>query len=239
MDNHTSDGGAITHTGGAGEGNETHGDGASSGNANEPQISKADHDRAIRDLHKFKDRAREAADQVSALQAQIDDLKAQGLREKDDYKALYEQTKQKLTEAEQANERLKQNVIYSERYRAALPALQAAGLNADATKLLDYADLNELEVENQGGRFAVSGVELFVDKFKADHPYAFRTPTPANVNAGGVNPPPTRGPQKMTAERLFEIERECKAKGDMAPYKAAYHEFLKQRRAAQQAAGSV
>jgi hypothetical protein len=219
-------GGADETTSGAGE-NETTSGQSTSGNAQ--TVSKDDHDRALRDMHKFKQAARDAESKLAQMQSQIDDLKAAGLKQKDDYKGLYEATKQKLDEQIEQNNRLKENVLYSERYRAALPALQKAGLSAEASKLVEYADLSVLEVEPRNGRFEVSGVDLFVENFKLEHPYAFRSNKPANVNAGGTNPPTTRGTEPMTPAKLFELEKQCKAKGDMAPYKAAYQAYLVQR----------
>lgn len=226
MLDHENVGGADTTEGGALPGNDT---GGTSGATNETVVPKADHDRALKDLHRFKTQAREANDRISALEETIESLKAQGLKENNDYKALYEATKAKLDEATQKATSLKENVIYSERYRAVLPALQKAGLSPEASKLVEYADLSLLEVEPRNGRFEVHGIDTFVEAFKIEHPYAFRSKAPATVNSGGATPPATRGTTDWTPAKLFAFEKECKAKGDMEPYRQAYKAYLAKR----------
>jgi hypothetical protein len=194
-------------------------------------VPKSELDRALADMHKFKQRARDSEDKLNSLQQTVEELKARGLKEKEDYKALYEDAKSKLEEEQRTSSKLKSNVIFSERYRAVLPALQKAGLSPDAAKLVEHADMSELEVEAQNGRFVVNGVDLFVEKFKLEYPFAFKPASAANVNSGGTNPPATRGNAPITAKDLYKVEVECRKKGDMQPYRDALAKYVQQQRA--------
>lgn len=195
-------------------------------------VSRADHQRALDDMHKFKERTKVQATELATLKSTVEELSGKILSSSKDFETLFNQEKGKREAAESEKERLKGSVIYSERHKSAYPALKKAGLRDDADNLMDLMDLEAIEVEaTSNGRFICSGVESFVESAKAKFPYAFQGKKAPTVNGGtGNGEPPV--PTKLDPTKLFEIERQCRLKGDMKPYHTAVAEWNKQRRTA-------
>lgn len=194
------------------------------GGASNKQVNYEDHKRAIDDLHKYKSKWRESSEKIDELTQQLENMKQTSLKEKEDYKSLYEQTVGQLDEERNRNKSLKDSVIYSEKYRAVYPQLKKMGFRDEAQNLLDMLDLKDLEVETTSeGRFLVSGVDQWAETFKAKYPYAFKQALGPTVNSPGSSLPPKE--DKLTPAKLFEIEKECRKKGDMAPYYDAFKKY--------------
>lgn len=219
-------GGASDDTGSADQTQEHHADNQET----EKPIAKEDHQRALTDLKKYKSRWRETQSQLSDLQKEIETLKTAKLQGDNDYKTLYEGLKGKYDEQVNKNSQLKESLLYNEKFRAVFPELKKAGLRDDAQNLLEMQDLRDLEVEaTSSGRFLVQDVQGWVDGFKQKYPYAFQPKKAPGVNStGGQSQIDDTG--KLTPQALFELERECKKKGDMAPYHAAYKRYLESKR---------
>lgn len=211
-------------------------DGGDGGGGDEP-VSRADHQRAVNDMLRFKTKARSLESTVGDLQRQIEELRTKGDQGggdgKTDWKALYERTKGELETERTKGGELKTSVVYNERYRAVLPLLQEAGLRKDAVTLLDKETLDDLEIEaTSNGRFIVHGAESYVDEFKKRYPYAFNQKKAPNVNAGGGRGG-SGGTGSWNPTKLYNLERECKRKGDMSPYHRAVGEWVKAGKPAQ------
>lgn len=187
-----------------------------------------DHQRAVRDMLRFKDQSKTLATQLAEVNAKLDQIQTERATQDKNFEALYSQEKSKREELETQKTKLLGSVVQSERYRAVFPALKKAGLRDDAENLLDHWSMDSIEVEStSSGRFSVSGVESFVEQMKKDYAYAFQKPKDPNVNGSSGNG--TVKETQLTPEGLFKIEQECKKKGDMAPYKAAVLEWQKQK----------
>lgn len=219
--------GATTTPGGAGGDNQTPPPSGSNPVDGKGPVAWADHERALNDMHRFKTEARAAAAKLAELSSTVEDLKKKALTESQDFKTLYETEREKRQAAETAKGELQGAVVMQERHRAAYPALKKAGLRDDAENLLDHLDLSDIEVEaTTGGRFVTSGVESFVEKVAKKYPYAFAKTPPPNVNGSSGSGLPAG--QKWNPDKLFVLERDCKKKGDMAPYYAAHKEWIQQ-----------
>lgn len=225
MSQSESAGGAGANAGGAGAtGDSANNQNNQSGDQSKP-IDPNDHKRALDDLHKFKSAAKAEAERAAKLAADLEAIKAESLRSKEDFKTLYEKTQSKLAEKEQESAKLKQSVIYAERYRSVLPVLKEAGLRDDALNLLDMVSLDDIEIEaTTNGRFICNGMDRFAETFKARYPFAFKEKQMPNVNTGGGQGKPGT-PEKLDAAALFKLEQECKKKGDMQPYYEAVRKY--------------
>jgi hypothetical protein len=204
-------------------------DDSRSDQSNDRVINPQDHDRAVQDMLKYKGKLKEASDAIQDLKTQIHELKSQGLKEKEDYKSLYEQECQNHAETKRRAQRLEGSFYTTQKHSAVYPALKRAGLRDDAERILEMVDFDALEVETTSeGRVIINGIETFVEKFKADFPFAFEQRRPPKINsAGGTTEFQT--PQKITAEMIVEIERKHGTKSDK--YKNAIAEYVKQRNA--------
>jgi hypothetical protein len=191
-------------------------------------IKPEDHLRAIDDLKKFKAKSRELETKLQQLMQEQESLKEKGLTEANDFKSLYEQAKNKNAEWEARYSKMKENIAYNEKYKAAQAALINAGIRKDALKLLDKEPLDEIIVEyTSEGRTLTSGVEEYVDKFKKEFgAFAFESKGPTRVNgSGGSSSMSSDGP--ITAAEVYMIERKHGLTSN--EYKSAVEQFKKQK----------
>lgn len=180
--------------------------------------------RLLSDLMKHKTKSRTLEGVVESLKQEIADMKKGNLKEKEDYKALYEAEVEAHKETKRRADGLKTNVSYSEKHRAAYPALKRAGLLDDAEKLISEAELDKLELEvTSSGRFNVIGIDTFVETFKNEYPFAFKTATTPTINSGANSttlPPNT----KITPQMVIAAE----GSKDYAKIRAEYLRQQKQ-----------
>ena len=222
-DTQTSGGAANANAGGNGD-NQQQGSGSTD---QQSQVNWDDHQRALKDMLRFKDQSKAEAAKVAALQAQIEELSTKMSAQNKDYETLYSTEKQKRADIEAEKNKLLGNVLNSERYRAAYPALKKAGLRDDADNLVELMGLDKIDVEaTSSGRFVCSNVQDFVDGAVKQYPYAFQKANVPNVNSGSGNG--QQQCEKWTAAKLVALETECKKKGDMAPFKAAFEVWKSQ-----------
>lgn len=187
-----------------------------------------DHQRAVKDMLKFKDQSKAEAARVLELQAKLEELNTKVSAQNKDFETLYASEKAKRQAIEDEKNKLLGNVLNSERYRAAYPALKKAGLRDDADNLVEVMGLDSIEVEaTSTGRFVCSEVDRFVETAKAKFPYAFQKPGAPVVNGSSGNGTFNQG-EKWTPAKLVALESECKKKGDMAPFKAAFESWKSQ-----------
>lgn len=191
-------------------------------------VPKADHQRVLDDMMKFKKNFNDAAKENGDLKARLEALEKTKSETTGDFKSLYEKEKIARDELNGKYEGLKSSMVLTEKYKAASAALIKAGMNPEAMKLLDKEDFNEIEVEaTSQGRFIPHGVDLYVDKFKKEFPFAFQTGKPPTMNGGGGSGGTTTSGEDVTPAKLFEIEQECKKKKDMKPYYEALEKYKK------------
>lgn len=192
------------------------------------QVNWDDHQRALKDMLRFKDQSKSEAAKVADLQAQLEALSTKVSAQNKDFETLYASEKQKRADIEAEKNRLLGNVLNSERYRAAYPALKKAGLRDDADNLVEVMGLDKIDVEaTSSGRFVCSNVQDFVDQAVKSYPYAFQKQGAPNVNGSSGNGSGQSG-EKWNPGKLVQLESECKKKGDMAPFKAAFEAWKSQ-----------
>lgn len=192
------------------------------------QIKPEDHLRALDDLKKFKALSRELEGKLQTIQTEIEEQKNKKLSESNDFKTLYEQASAKNKEWEGRYQKLKENVVYNEKYKAAQTALLNAGIRKDALKILDREDLEPIIVEHTSeGRMLVSGVNEYVDAFKKSYGFAFEDKKQTRVNGGGGMNGGQNFSGGMTPTKLYEIEKKYGVRSD--EYRAAVSEYKKQK----------
>lgn len=219
-------GGAQGDAGGAG-GGQNGGDGkggegsGGAGDGDKP-ISKADHDRAIADMHKFKTEAKKNADALAAMQKQIEDMKATGLKSKEQYKEYSEQLETKVKELEQKNTTLTEGIAKTFKSMAVKAAAKDIGITEQGAKDLDLLALDQVNVEfTTDGRVIVSGEKEAAEFVKKTRPGWFTTGTAANINTGGKGGSGT--PETLTAQYMNELESK-----DPKKYRELMPKYVKQ-----------
>lgn len=166
-------------------------------------VAREDHDRALKDLHKFK---REAEDTKAAL-AKIEEER---LREKEDWKGLAEREKLKAEKLEADNKKLTDVFLRTQKYSAVKTAAVEAGLLPEALDDLELLELNGVAVETTNtGRYSVQGAKEFVEELKGkkSHWFGHKKPVDINGGTGGGAPGPTK---KITPIDLLDAEKKVK-----------------------------
>lgn len=188
-------------------------------------IKPEDHERAIQDMHKYKKNWKDSQSEITNLKSRLGELEKSRLEEKEDFKSLYEQERENHQQTRDKEQKLKQSLLYTERYRAIYPKLVELGLRNDAVKILERENLDDLEVETTSeGRFLVHGVETFAERFKRDYPFAFEARKAPNINSGG-GATGDMTDEELTPAKLFQLEKK-----DPEKYKVAIAKYIANRK---------
>lgn len=221
------DGGAVDQTADAGGMGGEQSDQDLTGQSK--SVSWDDHQRALADLHRFKGQSKALSAQLANIQSEFESLKGEVATKNKDFENLYASEKSKREAIESEKTKLLNNVLNSERHRAAYPALKKAGLRDDAENLLDIVPLDLIDVEaTSSGRFTCSGIDDFVEDVKKKFPYAFQRPAAPVVNGASGTGSAGAGSGAWTPAKLVALENECRKKKDMEPYRKAVEEWRKQ-----------
>lgn len=210
MDENTTNGGGASTDHESGAPVENSGDNTSGdrGDGRDPGL-----ERALQDLHKFKNENRQLKERLSNFEKQLQDQTAKTLREKEDWKTLYEQADKEL-------KTFVQDVAVDKKKTAVLNAALKAGLINDRD--IDFFPLEEVKVDmTTRGKWLVEGVEDIIESQKKLRPYLFRETKPPVFNPGGSNAPAKTG--TFTAEDLVAVEK--KHGRNSQEFKQAWQKF--------------
>lgn len=191
-------------------------------------IDPKDHQRALEDLHKYKKSAKDLSKQISELTAQIESVKTEKLREKEDWKTLAEQEKKRAEEVQAKLAKMSEAYTYTQKYSSIHAAALKAGLRQEAESDLSLIPMDDVEVEvTSEGRFLVHGADAFVEKQKKLRPHWFKSDAPPVINGGGG-----RGAignsGSVSATDLYQLERKH---GRQSPeYQNALKQWQEQRK---------
>jgi hypothetical protein len=196
-------GGAAGEGGNGGAGNAGGEGGSKEGGegqgAKPDHVSRSDHDRAVRDMLKYKDEAKKARDDLKKIEEER-------LKQANDWKTLAENAgkeRDQEREARTQSESLFKNTLKSS--RIAELAVKA-GLRPEARDDLDHLELEGVVVESTDtGRYLIRGAEAAVENLKKLKPHWFTTPKAPTVNSGGGRPAGSDG--DFTSKDVWEAEK--------------------------------
>ena len=221
-----SGGGAPNTDGGAGGGQSgDSGNNGGGGGAGDPPktVSKEDHDRALADLHRFKTEAKKNADQLTALQDQINQLKKSGMREKEDFKTLSETQAVEIEDLKKKNDTLKTGIAKTFRSMQVRTEAKNLGIREDAMRDLDLLDFSSSVnvVFDDDGTIKVEGAKEAAESLKKTRTHWFQTGKVDNINTGGKGG--GNEPAELTHAYMNDLEKK-----DPARYKQLYPKYVKQ-----------
>jgi hypothetical protein len=133
----------------------------------------------------------EAQAEADRVKKENEDLKLQGLKSKDDWKAIAELEKQRADAAEGKLTNLNKALQDSAKYGAIKAEAQKQGINPISIPDLELLDFSEVTVESINGRVIVSGVEGAIQGLKQKRPNWFSNGVPSinpTTPAGGQAP---------------------------------------------------
>lgn len=225
-DNQQSTGGAGGGNGGAGAGN-AGGDSSQNngGNSNsQPKVVPWDvHERLLGDVAKTRDKNRE-------LEARIGEIESNSLKEKNDFKGLYERTDAENKTLKKQLEDQSKWIVQTQQFNAVKTEAQKAGLRSEALDDLDMIDMKGVKVEvTSSGRYIVSGAKERVESLKTEKPHWFTQAAPPTVNAGGTGAGESKPGARLSPEDVAQAERQWKqGKITRAQYEKTYFDYCKQ-----------
>lgn len=220
-----SDGGATAGNGGANPDNKNQNvDPKPNDEPKDKMVSKTAYDQVSNDMHKYKNRVRE-------LEAAQNQLETDRLKEKEEYKTLYEKSQEELNKWKKEAETGKVLFSDTQKYEAVKRHAVQAGILDEAVDDLELIDLDGVEIETTDkGRYVVRGAKEFVDSLKTKKPYWFKSTKAPKINSGGGSAKPVKEGD-LTAQDVYEAERAFKAgKITQKQYHETHQRYLSQRK---------
>lgn len=183
-------------------------------------VDKSQLDHALKDLHRFKDEAKQ-------LKEQLENLNKEKLKASNDWKTLAELNEQKAKDAEAKVQALTQATVYDRKMNAVVAALRAKGLRKEAEIDVEALDLSEIQVETTNtGRINILNAEEFAERQKTIRPHWFAAQAP-KVNAD--SPTVMTGGGKVTVEEISKEFDKAQKSGDYTTYRAKLGLYQKQK----------
>lgn len=170
-------------------------------------VPKRAYEEVASDLQKRKARERELEQKLRDAEARENEQKLKALREKEDYKSMYETEKASREKFENELTSTRQSVIDSAKWNSASRELLAIGLDPATIRDVErLVDLDEIEVElTSTGRVNVLNAKEVAAKFKAKSPYYFQNTSKPNLNP---TIPTVISPTTVTLEAVTAAEKE-------------------------------
>lgn len=211
-------------TGGGGVADDDGGEGGEKGGKGKGEyVSRADHERALADLNRFKKAAEKAAQEKK-------DAETARLKKENDYKTLAEQKEQEAKEAREEADRLKSSYVNDRKFNAVRQQCETLGLRPEAISDLESLDLEDIQIETTStGKINVLGADRFAKALKAKKPHWFADKAAPKVNTNGQRI--LDSGDTLTAKDLLKLQAEGQKSGDMSKYYEAHKKFQQQRMA--------
>lgn len=186
-------------------------------------VPKADLDRALMDLKKFKNNFRDSTKKLQELEARFEEKEREALEKNKDFESLYQKEKEMRVKAQADLKETTGKFIHTQKHSKVKDALVQAGFDPGALNILDSISLEDVQVDVAHNKFVVEGADTFVESMKEQYPYLFRKKG-IKINGGGAGSGQKHGdPEELTAAFMSELK-----KTDRAKYKQLFPKFAKQ-----------
>jgi len=185
----------------------------------EETVSKAEFEKVLAEMHKYKGEARDLTSASAAEKEQL--LRAGGKWE--------EIATLKSKELEDANTRytaIQKSLVDNKKFSALKDAAMKAGVRPEAMTDLELVSMDSLQVETTStGRVNVLGVQAEIDRIKLTRPHWFGgAKTTINGGIPSVNNPGGL----VTKEELIKLSVEAQKSGDYTAYHAKTKQYQTQ-----------
>lgn len=178
-------------------------------------VSRKDHERALEDMHKFK---REREELLAKLKSEEDNK----LKEKEQWKTLYEKEKTRADELEMGKKQLNDSFVNSQKFSALKTECLKMGILESAMVDLDMVDMSGIKIETTStGRLNILNAKEFAEDLKRVRPHWFGTPGVTRVN---TSTPQVIGSGEVTYDQVRKLEeqwRKTRSPSDEAAYRKA------------------
>lgn len=173
--------------------------------------------RALEDTIKYKK-------QVQELQQQLKSFQEEKLKGEQNFKSLWETTKQELESVRSERDGFFNSYFEEQKRTAVKTDLIKLGLRPEAEADVDLIDLSDVAIEKTDqGRVLVHGANQKAEQIKKSRPHWFKNQKDVTINSGGTNTINT-GDQKLTPMYMVELEKK-----DPKKYRELFPKYLEQR----------
>jgi len=191
-------------------------------------VARADHDRAIADMLKFKAEA-------ATLKAEKEAAETTRMKASNQWKEIAEAKEKEAETLKADNKRMQDSYLGDKKFNAVQAKCLALGLRAEAASDLEMLDLDAVTIETTStGKVNVLGVDKFAERLKTLKPHWFADPKQTKINSDG-----TRviegGNGLLTPADLLAAEKEAKKTGDHTKYYNLHKQYQTQRLGAKRA----
>ncbi len=184
-------------------------------------VSRADHERALADLNKFKKAASELAKREK-------DLETSRMKEQNQHKELAERYEAEAKEANEKAERIQNSYLSERKFNALRAKCSELGLRPEALSDLEMLDLGDIEIETTStGKINVLGADKFATQLKTRKPHWFSDKAAPKVNTNGTRV--LDSGDAITPKDLLKAEAKGRKAGDMSEYYEMHKKFQQQR----------
>lgn len=164
------------------------------------------------DMHKFKNRAKEAEARANELEAKFRAAEEAKLKEQNKYQELYEREKQEREKIE--NERLRDRELYLRSVKVS--ALKSALGGKVNDQYLSFANIDKIELK-EDGTLNSDSVQAVANAFRQDHPGLIAKDSAVNITGsapanGIVTEQPAKSLKEMTMEQKIALLEQIKQK---------------------------
>lgn len=192
--------------------------------AEQPPVETKGQERHKSDLAKYKEQAKVLAEENAKLAKAKAELEEQTLKEKSNYKALWERSeaekKALLTKVETIDRQ------YVDEKKTSLLEREALSLGLDPKHMdyLKYKVQDAVQVEYTSlGNINVLGAKDAVEEFRMNHPELFKTNSRPNINSS--NPGSVANAKVLSPNELLDLQKK-----DPQAYNREYKRFVESKR---------
>ena len=187
-------------------------------NLPEGAVSKAEYEKVMADLHKFKRKATE-------LEGKAKKEEEERLRATGEWQKIAELKAKEAEEKEEKLNQIQKSIVEDKKFTAIREAAIKAGMTEQALKDLELLSFRDVIVETTStGRVNVLGVDRFIESQKTVRPHWFGKP---QLNINGKIPTVTAD-KVATEKELVKMSLEAEKTGDYTAYQNKLKEFQKQ-----------
>lgn len=152
------------------------------------------------DMHKFKQRAKEAAAKASEYEAKLKAIEEDRLKQQEEWQTLYEKERQQREELQVSVQQEKENYLRSVK----LAALKSELGGKIKDIYLNHARLDEIEFD-ESGALSPESVTAVANKFREEHSVLIPSETNNQITNQAPMSAGTHAPKEKTlAEMSFE-----------------------------------
>lgn len=162
----------------------------------------------------YKQKIEELERQNKEKAAELENLKMNQLKEKENYKELYEIEKKKRTEAEQKAVKISKDYLTGLKMSAIEQEALKAGILPEALADIRPDDASMVEIETgDRGTITINGAKEYVEYLKEKKKHWFKTGTIPRIN--NQNPSNPEEPRTLTGRELVELQKKDPAKYEL------------------------